>query len=230
MDMNKIITGITQSGLASGLAGGVAGGAVTSALMSKKGRKYASTALKVGGLAAVGGLAWKAFTSYRDQQQGESAAAGEAASVAAVPSAAGDPPRRRLVHQTATVVGDTNSSGDSKGLLVLRAMIAAAYADGHIDADERQRIFARVDTLELSGEEKALLFDELSQPASIERLASSVGDMETGVEVYTASLLAIDSTCRQGDLYLQGLAARLDLPPPLVSEIHARVMAPDVAA
>lgn len=37
---------------------------VTSMLISKKGRKVGKSALKVGALAAVGGLAWKAYQQY----------------------------------------------------------------------------------------------------------------------------------------------------------------------
>jgi uncharacterized membrane protein YebE (DUF533 family) len=60
MNLNNLLSGLATSGVASGLAGGLAGGA----LMSKHGRKYASTALKVGGIAAIGGFAWSAYQKY----------------------------------------------------------------------------------------------------------------------------------------------------------------------
>ena len=65
MDLNKMVKGLVGSGVVSGLAGGVAGGALSGAFLSKKGRKHAGTLLKVGGLAAVGGLAWKAYRGYQ---------------------------------------------------------------------------------------------------------------------------------------------------------------------
>ena len=51
----------------------------------------------------------------------------------------------------------------------MRAMIAAAYADGHIDETERQ-IFAQVETMQLSVQEKAMLFDELRKPMQLSEL------------------------------------------------------------
>ena len=70
MDLNKVVNALGSSGFLGGFAGGAAGGALTSALMGKKGGKHAKTLLKVGGLAAVGGLAWKAYQSYQQTQSG----------------------------------------------------------------------------------------------------------------------------------------------------------------
>ena len=70
VDFNKILSGLTQSGVTAGLAGGLAGGALTGALASKKGRKTAAKLLKLGGVAAVGGLAWNAYRNYQENQRG----------------------------------------------------------------------------------------------------------------------------------------------------------------
>ena len=65
MDLNKIVSSLASSGV----LGGLAGGAVSGALMSnKKARKTAGTLLKVGGIAALGGLAWKAYQGYQSSQ------------------------------------------------------------------------------------------------------------------------------------------------------------------
>jgi hypothetical protein len=56
MDFNKIIQGLSSSGAVSGFAGGLAGSALVGAVSGKKGKKVAKGALKVGALAAVGGL------------------------------------------------------------------------------------------------------------------------------------------------------------------------------
>ena len=71
MDLNKVVNALGSSGALGGFAGGVAGGALTGALMSKKGKKHAKTLLTAGGLAAVGGLAWKAYQSYQQGQQAQ---------------------------------------------------------------------------------------------------------------------------------------------------------------
>jgi len=227
VDLNRLISGIKQSGLASGLAGGVAGGALTSALMSKKGRKHAGTALKLGGLAAIGGLAWKAYESYRDGQSDGNRSAPE---LEATPARDATVRRLQPSSQATFEIDSGDASDGSKGLLLVRAMIDAAKADGHIDAGEKQRIFKQVETLDLSGAEKAFLFDELARPASIGQIVANVNDMETAVEVYAAALLAIDGTCTRGQAYLENLATLLALPAPLVREIHAQAAAQAEAA
>ena len=74
VDFNKLVSLVTGSGVGAGLAGGVAGGALVSALTSKSGRKAAKSVAQIGGLAAVGALAWNAYKKY--QGDGGAALAG----------------------------------------------------------------------------------------------------------------------------------------------------------
>jgi uncharacterized membrane protein YebE (DUF533 family) len=215
IDLNKIVQGLAQSGVASGFVGGAAGGALTSALMSKKGRKGAKTLLKVGGLAAVGGLAWKAYQSYRQGQPNDSGAmaAQDASATTGVPAGSSELPP------------PVAQDGDGpEAMLLVRAMIAAAMADGHIDGGEQERIFAEVNRLDLSAEEKAMLFDELRRPLPIDELTRQASDPRVGAEVYAASLLAIDEDRPEGRQYLDRLAGRLALPAMLVEALHARAL------
>jgi len=203
-DLNRIIDGLGRSGVLSGLAGGVTGGALTGMLTSKRGRKIGKKALKDGALAAVGGLAWTAYQRYRAGTPGPAAA----------PAGFSNLSRDRF-----DVIADQRR--DTTGpLLLIRAMIAAAHADGHIDAGERQRIFERVDALPLSGEDKAMLFDELRNPLDLDALVRLVPDGETAVEVYASSLLAVDASQRQAAWYLAELARRLAIPQQLVDAVH----------
>lgn len=206
-DLNRIIDGLGRSGVLSGLAGGVAGGALTGLVTGKRGRKLGKKALKVGALAAVGGLAWTAYQRYR-------AGGANPAHGAVAPRAFSNLSQERF---DAVV----DQQGDSSGpLLLIRAMIAAAYADGHIDAGERQRIFERVAALPLDSDDKAILFDELHNPLDIDGLARLVPDGETAVEVYASSLLAVDASQRQATWYLAQLARKLGIPPSLVDAVH----------
>jgi len=208
MDLNRIVQGLVGSGVVSGLAGGVAGGAVTGALLSKKGRKHAGTLLKVGGLAAVGGLAWKAYRGYQESKT--------------LTFASGDPTPDGLdeqrVHLTASP--GLGHAQDSRGLLLIRAMISAAMADGHISAEEQARIFRRLAELDLRDHEKSLILDELRHPARVEQLVEQCTDLTIGLEVYAASLLAIDRSCPAGRVYLENLAEQLALPPALVRNLQ----------
>ena len=212
LNLNKMIQGLVGSGVVSGLAGGVAGGAVSGALLSKKGRKRAGTLLKVGGLAAVGGLAWKA---YRDYQQSKAVA------VPAEAPRSGSPDNQSVsVLATPTSVPAQHSSG----LLLIRAMISAAMADGHIDVEEQTLIFRRIAELDLPDHEKSVILDELRHPASVEQLVEQCTDLATSLEVYAASVLAIDTSCPAGRVYLENLAELLALPPVLVRNVQQQTL------
>ncbi len=221
VDINKIMAGITQSNFASGLAGGVAGGALTGALMSKKGRKTAKSLLKYGGVAAVGGLAWSAYRKYQQNQSGS-----PTASPADSQSGAGERNWQQLDQRQFYLAQQQAPETQSHGLLMIRAMITAAMSDGHLDMHEQRRIFEQTDELGLNPEEKATLFDELRNPRSVGQIAEQAADPAIAVEVYAASVLAIDENTEQGTAYLERLARLLDLPDSLVTAVHDQVGSP----
>lgn len=219
-DLNKMLSGLSKSGFMSGMAGGALGGSVTSMLMGKKSRKMGGTALKAGALAAVGGLAWKAYQQY---------SAGNTSQPVQQHTAPQQNPKFNYVPQTIpqqrfeAIVDDSQPNNGQ--LLIMRAMITAAYADGHIDAQEQARIFNQVETMDLSVEEKASLFDELRNPVSVESLVAKVPDAETGMEVYAASVLAIDESQPASQIYLDKLSTMLCIPMQLRQAIHQQTQA-----
>lgn len=231
VDINKIVQGLSSSGAVSGFAGGLAGTALAGALTGKKGKKVAKSALKVGALAAVGGLAYTAYQRYR-QNDVKAAVPSDAARMAVsgqLPAAShfsASSDRWSSIEREqfeAAVEAGNNAAGGN--LLLLRAMIAAAAADGHMDNGEQQRIFAEAHRLDLSPQEKAMLFDELRQPLQMEQLLAEVKNPETAIEVYAASLVAVDETRVEGRAYLRDLAAALELPEALVTAVHEQVEA-----
>ncbi len=207
-DLRHIMNRLAGSGALAGFAGGLAGGTVAGALATRKGRKLGSAALKIGGLAAVSGLAWKAYRSYVDDSTNR-------AEGRPIP-----PESRGLSRSQFETVTDSASDG-SVAVVLMRAMIAAAHADGHMDSGEQQRIFSEVDRLDLSLEEKAMLIDELRHPVSVNVLAEQVPDLAAAIEVYAASLLVIDEEDPAARRHLRILADRLDLPGDLVTSLHA---------
>jgi predicted lipid-binding transport protein (Tim44 family) len=64
-DAKRLLDQLVGTGIAGGLAGGLAGGVLANALSGKKARKVAGSALQLGGLALVGGLAYKAWQNYQ---------------------------------------------------------------------------------------------------------------------------------------------------------------------
>jgi len=192
---------------AGGFAGGLTGGLVGGLLSSKSGRKLGKKALRVGGIAAVCGLAYAAWSRYRPR-----GAHGAAAGLRPVT----DPPRlERFVPPAAEP-----EAREELGRVLLRAMVAAAQADGKLDGAEHSAIFDRLAELDLSDAEKAELFAQLEKPVDLHALVAAARTPEIAAEIYAASLLAIevDTPAERG--YLAMLAARLDLPGELVEALH----------
>ncbi|MGV8834394.1 MAG: tellurite resistance TerB family protein [Devosia sp.] len=173
--------------------------------------KLAGNAVKIGAVAAVGGLAYNAWQNYQKNQQGDQQA----------------PERDAFIPPADDAVGH-----EQLGKTLVRAMIAAAKADGRIDADEKEAIFARLETMPLSSEEKAWVFDELSSPLDINAVVARADTPEHASEIYAASLVAITADTASERAYLDALASKLKLAPGLVSEIHqaAGAKAPEAAS
>lgn len=209
----NLVNKVLNSGAASGLVSGALAGTLTSLLTGKKGKTFAKSALKVGGLAAVGGLAYMAYKRY---QQGEPAQ----------PVTAGPATQEPLLTHSGFLPPDGDvASRNALGLALVQAMIAAAKADGHIDQVEQQRIFGELNKLELDAQSKALVLEELAKPLDIDAIVKLGVTPEVAAEIYTASVLAVDVDTPAERAYLQMLAARLNLAPALVGQIHATVEA-----
>lgn len=216
LELNRMLQGLSSSGVTSGLVGGLAGGLATSALTGKRGRRVAKTVLQVGGIAAAGGLAFKAYQAYRDRNQMGTAGSGTGG------DGSGTNPWRGLASTRFRSLAQGIGTPDDR-LLVVRAMIAAALADGQLDGSERERIFQQLDQLGLSDQASGLLVEELRNPLSLEGLVEIVPDAEAAIEVYAASVLTIDQEKPEGQEYLDRLATALALPWELRAEVHAKL-------
>lgn len=187
-------------------------GALAALLLTGPGRKLAGSALKVGGMAAVAGLAYKAYQDYQSgRKPAASATAGAAPELLA-------PPQNDSFHPSQAPQGEAEFA-----LAIARAMVAAARADGHIDEDERARIMDRMQLSGLDREEEAFLKRELDRPVDIDDLVAAAKTEAQRVELYTASRIAIEPETRAERGYLDMLAGRLKLPDALVDHIDATV-------
>jgi uncharacterized membrane protein YebE (DUF533 family) len=200
-DTKRILDQLIGSGVAGGLAGGLAGGALANALSGKKGRKLAGSALKVGGVALVGGLAYKAWQKYQQGQAGSAAAAS--------------------VSEQAFLPRDADSEeSNNLGVLLAQTMIAAAKADGQIDINESQAILNRINELDLSVDDKAFLFEEFNKPIDVVELADRADTPEHAAEAYVAALLMVDPPSAQEQMFLDMLASAFNLDQMLVTELQ----------
>ena len=179
-----------------GLAGGAAAGGIMALLMSNKSaRKFAGTAATMGGAALLGGLAYKAFKNWQQANQAQ-------------------PGLSESDFTSAEVL-----SGDFQ-LTLIKAMIAAAKADGHIDNAEQQRIHGAIDQMDLPAEMRGLIFDLLGRSITIEELTGGAQTVEQKSELYLATCLVIDPDHPAEQAHLQQLAAALQLPPGLTQQLQ----------
>ena len=173
--------------------------------MARNPKKLAELALKIGGSALVGGLAYKAWRDWQANKAPEPT--GEI-------QAEAPPPGTPFLPSSDAEQEDLSQS-------LLRAMIAAAKADGHVSIEEQNRISEQLATLGLGAEHRAFVEEELAKPLDIEAIVSSVKSPEQAAEIYAASLLIIDPEGHAERGYLAMLAARLKLEPGLINHLHA---------
>lgn len=110
-----------------------------------------------------------------------------------------------------------------KATLILRAMIEAAKADGQIDQAEVDKIGGKLNE---SPEARDFVMQEMNRPLDIAGLCADVSDAHEAVEVYAASLLAIEVDTRAEQDYLAQLADGLGLSQDLVARIHQQLGLP----
>jgi uncharacterized membrane protein YebE (DUF533 family) len=104
--------------------------------------------------------------------------------------------------------------------LVVRAMAAAAKADGEIGEDEIQRIIGRIGADGLSEDERQFLIDELRRPLDLAALVADVPNEMVAAEVYAASLLTIELDTPAEAAYLRQLAQALRLDGDTLTRLH----------
>ncbi len=182
--------------------GAVLGGLGALVFGTSTGRGVAVSAAKLGGLALIGGLAYKAYQNY---------SAGKTiigADQALLPAPAGSG-------------FEADIASNETAVLFIRAMIAAAAADGHIDATERNAISGGLKEVGFNAEANTWLDNEMMNPASINNLVKGATTPELAAQVYAAARLAINPDIRAEQDFLAGLSGALGLDAELVANIDA---------
>jgi uncharacterized membrane protein YebE (DUF533 family) len=207
LDVQNLLKTLMSNPVAGGAVGGLLGSVLGGALGGKGAKKLAGGALKAGGLALVGTIAWKAWQQYQAQQ-----GAGRGPGVA---SQAQLPAAFDLEQPTAS----------GSALRVVQAMVAAAKADGVVEPAERQKIMARLEEARLGPTEQQLIGRLLDQPLDLDSVVQGVNSAELAAEVYAASAIAVHPANRVERGYLDMLAARLGMEPALIGEIDRGIVA-----
>ncbi|RZA36109.1 MAG: tellurite resistance TerB family protein [Lysobacteraceae bacterium] len=175
--------------------GALTGGALGLLLGKNKTTRKLAT---YGGLAAIGVMAYKAYGDYRQQQGG---APVEPQTVDRLP-----PPQAELHSQA-----------------ILKALVAAAKADGHVDARERQVIEGEFSRINQDAELQQWLHAELEKPLDPAEVARAATTPEIASEMYLASLMAADEQNFMERAYLDELARQLKLDDALKSRLEQQL-------
>lgn len=224
--VGKLLGGMATKNFAAGLlTGGVAG--------SMLGRKDAVENLaKVGGLALLGTLAYKAYGNYQQQK-----VAGGTASVKGAINQSAQTMLTQAGGLLAGLLGEAPSqtatapvpalppAGSDLPLAIIRAMIAAAKADGHMDAAESTKIIGQLEQAGLNPQEKALLMQEMANTPDIGTIAAAPRSPQEAAEVYLAALLVCDSQCAREQQFLGSLASALKLDPAFTANLQQELLA-----
>lgn len=186
---------------AAGALAGVLGGLL---LGTRAGRGLSWDAAKLGGVVLVGGLAYKAYQNYQN----------------------GKPPIDVTTKTLPAPVGsgfEAEKQSQADALLYLRAMIAAAAADGTIDDSERERIIGGFNKVGIDQEATTFLEGEFAKPASVQDLAAQASSAEVRAQVYTAARMTIDPDQDSEKRWLDDLGAALGLDAQLRAHVDAEV-------
>lgn len=188
------------STLLKGAGGGaLAAGALGMLLGNKSARKMGGKALTYGGLAALGVVAYKAYSNWQAQQANAPQAEPQTLDRLPAPQAE--------IHSQA----------------ILKALVGAAKADGHVDARERELIEGELVKLTGDAELQHWLQAELNKPLDPAEIARAASTPEMAAEMYIASVLMVDEEHFMERAYLEELARQLKLDPALKAELEAQV-------
>ncbi|HCC61535.1 MAG TPA: DUF533 domain-containing protein [Pseudomonas sp.] len=187
--------------------GALATGALGMLLGSRSGRRMGGKAVTYGGLAALGMLAYKAYGNWQAQQAQQGTAAAASAPHTEPKTVDRLPPDQVEEH--------------SRG--ILKALVAAAKADGHVDDQERKMIEAELAQLTDDPELQHWLEAELNKPLDPVDVAAAATTPEMASEMYLASVLMVDEEQFMERAYLDELARQLKLDAQLKAELESQV-------
>ncbi len=211
--------------------GGAGGGAAGQArdMLGDAGRVARQNPLAVGGLAALAG----AFLGGKSGVPNGALGGGALALLASLamatlkgkddaqPAPDGDDPAQDapLGLREPQTPGEEQEL-QNKATLIISAMISAAKADGAIDEKETQRIVGKLEGSGADPQARQFIADEMLKPMDMNALIQRARTPQVAVEVYAASLLAIEVDTPGEQDYLRRLAEGLRLDPATVQRVQ----------
>ena len=192
--------------------GAMAAGVLALLLGTKTGRKVSGSALKIGSLAAIGGIGYKAYQNWVSEKN----TAEQEYQDITNDIGKHNKDKRTLVD----FEGMNAREADAKSQALLKAMIAAAKADGHVDSNEVDAIEEQITKLGLSDEAVSLIQSEIEKPLDVKEIALLATDQAMAAEIYLVSAIIIDRENVMEREYLDALTKEMGLPSGLVSHLN----------
>lgn len=180
------------------------------------------------------GVAMAAWEHYSSQQKAPAQGGAQPAMAAPPPmpmAAATPPPPPPGMPAAPPAPGEATRAAPmldvrrQQAVLLIRSMIAAAAADGQIDASERAGILDRARSLGDDAETLQFLQAELDAPVDIAELVAQT-PRSLSNEVYAAALLAIELDTAQERAWMDDLAQRLGIEPGARADLHRQLGLP----
>ncbi|WP_027351619.1 tellurite resistance TerB family protein [Halotalea alkalilenta] len=219
-DLGRVVEGLGLGGTKGSTGGSALGGLDVKSLLgggglglllgSKRGRSMGGKALKLGAIAAVGGLAWKAWQNAQANRAGTS----QPSSSESSESSEGQP-----------IEALEGEAQERRSQEILQAIIMAARADGHIDDQERALITQHFEAAGADQQLNGWLIEQLQAPLDAEALARQADSPQAAREIYLASVAVVDEENPQERAWLDRLASALALDPAVASEIERQARA-----
>lgn len=171
------------------VAAGAGGLLLLGLIGSRGGRRLIGDIAQTGAVAALGALAYKAWTERHG-----GGASGQGSKSAAASGFPVDP-----------------ASDPEFALAVVRAMLSSAYADGVLDAHEQRFVDSALDKADLAEGERAMLKNEVPEEETLRLIAAAARTPHHAAELYAAAVVSAGEINDRETAFLSKLATRLGL-------------------
>jgi len=185
---------------------GLAGPLSEMLLGGRKPRTTAPFDFKLSGVHLVGGLAYRAWRDWKANRQ---------------PTFDAEPDLINIPRGT-TFLPMKASKIESLGRKLIRAMIAAAKADGRITHHECRRLKEWLGQQDCLDADRDFIDFELRNPLDVNAVAQSGDSLEIAAEIYLASQFALEPGGVAEWFHLHRLATRMGLDPEFVAHLRAQ--------
>jgi uncharacterized membrane protein YebE (DUF533 family) len=229
----KHVLGTLLASRMAGRGGRRGGGLGTAAMLGMLGGRRRGGLGGKAGMAALGYMAYQAYQDRQAQAPGGAGDGNDAGSGKGITGVIGDLADRlgiggstqqsEQLSASAPAPEDRQAAerfSNDKALLLIRAMITAAHADGSVSPVERARIVQQVEAGGGDSEDKRVVEREMENPRPLDELLAEVSDHETAQEFYLASRVAVDGETEAHRSYLRTLRQRLGLTEAEAAEIE----------